>query len=306
MQIFETHNGIFEGVAGSVVVIGNFDGVHCGHVYLFEKAKEIAKDLGTVVSVLTFEPHPRCLFRPDDPPFRITPKKLKSHRIEKSGVHQIFFISFDWDFASQPAEKFVNDVLLEGIKPAHIVVGYDFRFGQLRKGNAETIRNAGLPVSVVEEVADDNEDDLSSSRIRHALRYGDIEKANELLGWEWEIWGEVIKGDQRGRALGFPTANFSIGETAHPAYGVYASYVQIEGDDKWRPAATNIGIRPMFESPTAQVESFIFDFDMDIYGKILKVKPVKFLRGEAKFDSLKGLIGQMEKDCAQIRSILEV
>ena len=305
MKILDTYKNIPGEFQSSVVVIGNFDGVHRGHMTLLSQAKDVAAGLNTTVSVLTFEPHPRCLFRPDDPPFRITPAPLKAYRLEQAGIDTLFSLSFDWDFASQSAEDFVKNVLVEGLQPAHVVVGYDFKFGQLRKGNAETITQAGLPVTVVEEIEDGQGEALSSSRIRQALRHGKLEQANGLLGWDWEIWGEVIKGDQRGRELGYPTANFMLGECVHPAYGVYAARVRVEGEGEWRPAAINIGIRPMFEIPEAQVESYIFDFDREIYGETLKVKPVKLLRGEAKFDSVDDLVAQMEKDCAQARDILE-
>lgn len=282
MQIFEDYKKIPEEVCGSVVVIGNFDGVHLGHQALLQKAKEIADQENTTVSVLTFEPHPRWLFRPDDPPFRITPKALKSDRLESEGIDALFSVNFDWDFASQSAEDFVKDVLLEGIQPKHVVVGYDFRFGQLRKGEPKTIEDAGLPVTVVEEVADEGGSQISSSQVRQALRYGRINEANDILGWGWEIRGEVVKGDQRGRELGYPTANFPLDTVVHPAYGVYAARVQIEGEDEWRPAAINIGIKPMFEVPVAEVESHILDFEGDIYGKVLRVQPVQFLRGDRK------------------------
>lgn len=306
MQTFDMYRDIPAAFEGAVVVIGNFDGVHKGHQVLLDRAKTLAAEHNTIVSVLTFEPHPRRLLRPDDPPFRITPPVLKAVRLEKGGVDCLVSLNFDWDFASQTAEQFVQDILIDGLKPVHIVVGYDFRFGQLRAGCPDTIKAAGLPITVVEEVTDEGDSAFSSSRIRQYLRRGKIAQANEVLGWDWEIRGEVVKGDQRGRELGYPTANFTMGETVHPAYGVYAARVQVEGDDKWHGAAINIGIRPMFEIPEAQVESYIFDFDQEIYGKILRVRPVQFLRGEAKFDSLDELIKQIGADCVQAREILSV
>ncbi|MEM7679575.1 MAG: bifunctional riboflavin kinase/FAD synthetase [Pseudomonadota bacterium] len=304
MQIFESYKNIPETEQGSVVVIGNFDGVHLGHQALLRAAQEIAKPDGLKVSVLTFEPHPRWLFRPDDPPFRLTPKSLKADRLEEAGVDALFSVGFDWDFASQSADQFIQDVLLNGLAPAHVVVGYDFRFGQMRKGGPGDIEAAGLKLTVVAEVADEDKSEISSSEARKALRYGKIDQANAILGWEWEIRGEVVKGDQRGRELGYPTANFALGDVVHPAYGIYACRVQIEGEEEWRNAAVNIGIRPMFEIPQAQVESFILDYEGDLYGKILRVKPVQFLRGEAKFNSVDELVAQMEKDCMQAREIL--
>ena len=300
MRTFQTYKHTMPESLDSVVVIGNFDGVHRGHRALLKKARAIAGELQTAVSVLTFEPHPRRLLRPDDPPFRLTPPALKAQRLELEGVDYLFSVKFDWDFASQSAEEFIKTVLIDGLRPKHIVVGFDFHFGQMRRGNAETIRAAGLPVTVVDEVKG-----ASSTHIRQALRHGDIAGANDFLGWEWEIWGTVTKGDQRGRDLGFPTANFSLGEAVHPAYGIYAARVQIEGEKEWRGAAVNIGIRPMFEIPEAQVESHIFDFNREIYGCTLKVKPVKFLRGEAKFASVDELIAQMKNDCEQARNILQ-
>jgi riboflavin kinase/FMN adenylyltransferase len=300
MQFYETYKDLPAKAQGQVVVIGNFDGVHRGHGALLQKARSLAAAEDTGVAVLTFEPHPRMIFQPDDPPFRITPPALKKHRLQETGVDILYQLNFDWAFASQGAEDFVKKILVEGLRPAHVVVGYDFRFGQLRKGSAETIKAAGIPVTVVAEVGG-----VSSTGIRQALRHGDLKTANALLGWEWEIHGTVVKGDQRGRTLGFPTANFSLGAIVHPGYGVYAARVQVAGEDIWRPAAVNIGIRPMFETREAQVESYIFDFDREIYGQVLKVRPVQFLRGEAKFKSVDDLVVQMKADCTQAREILK-
>ncbi len=304
MQYFETVQNLPADVQGFVVVVGNFDGVHRGHQALLARGRQIADDMGKKLAVLTFEPHPRALFRADEPPSRITPAAMKAWRLKKNGVDCVFSLPFDWDFASQSAGDFVQNILITGLRAEHIVVGFDFRFGQMRKGTAETIINAGIPVTVVEEVKIDTQGDLCSSRIRQLLRQGDIAHANELLGWEWEIWGQVFKGDQRGRGIGYPTANIRLEDGIHPAYGVYAAYVKVEGEESWRMGATNIGIRPMFTVPVAQVETFIFDFDQEIYGKVLRVKPVKRLRSEAKFHSIEELVEQMNVDCLQARSIL--
>ncbi len=303
MQVIKEIQAIPDSAKDSIVVIGNFDGVHRGHQALLARGRTLADKLGKDLSVLTFEPHPRRLFRPDDPPFRITPESLKIERLEKTGVDILFSLHFDWSFASQSAEDFIQTVIAQGIAPAHIIVGYDFCFGQLRKGTPQDFIKAGFETTIVKEIKESDEK-LSSSRIRQCLRHGKIDEANALLGWEWEIRGEVIKGDQRGRELGYPTANVALGDTTHPAYGIYATWFRIEGESEWLPSATNIGIRPMFETPEALVETFIFDFDREIYGKTVHIKPVKRLRGEAKFDSLDDLIIQMEKDCAQAKEIL--
>lgn len=292
-----------------VVAIGNFDGVHRGHQTLLDEAKKIATAQGKKLGVLTFEPHPRSLFRPDDPPFRLTTPDLKAERLMACGVDYIFPLNFNWDFASLSAEQFIQTVLRDGLNAAHLVIGYDFCFGQLRKGTPETLQNCGIPTTIVDKVADEGDDALSSSAIRTALRLGDLDRANGLLGWDWEIRGRVQVGDQRGRELGFPTANIRLGSLLHPAYGIYATLVKVVEDDgsesDWLPGATNIGIRPMFALSEGQVEAYIFDFNRDIYGKTIRVRPVKRLRGEAKFDSLDALIAQMTEDCRQARVLLE-
>jgi riboflavin kinase/FMN adenylyltransferase len=307
MDIYNTYKNLPDKAKGAVIAIGNFDGIHRGHQKLLDVTRSIAKENNKPMGVLTFEPHPRRLFRSDDPPFRITPVSLKARRLEEAAVDIMFSVDFDWSFASQSAEDFIENVLKSGIDPSHIVVGYDFCFGQLRKGNAETLKKAGLEVTVIEKVEDDGEA-LSSSRIRSELRHGHVEKANEILGWAWELEGIVVEGDKRGRKLGFPTANIPLEDTLHPAYGVYAAKVKIveDGPDApWLLSATNIGIRPMFELETGQIEAHILDFDRDIYGKTLRVRPVKHLRGEARFEDIDGLIKQINSDCKKVREIFE-
>lgn len=304
MELYRDIAGLPGEQRGAVVAIGNFDGVHRGHRALLGHAKNIAAARGVPSGVLTFEPHPRALLRPDDPPFRITPAPVKARKLSECGVDFLFSLPFDWPFASQSAEAFINNVLKNGIAPAHIVVGSDFRFGQLRAGTPDMLKAAGFDVTILDMVADEGEGKYSSSRIRQLLQEGDIATANEALGWEWEIEGVVVKGDQRGRTIGYPTANVHLGDTLHPAYGVYATWAQIEGEEEWRASATNIGIRPMFELKAGQVETYIFDFDGDIYGKTLRVKPVKRLRGEAKFANLDELVAQIGRDCEAAKAIL--
>jgi riboflavin kinase/FMN adenylyltransferase len=306
-QIFNTYKNLPQPARGCVVVIGNFDGVHLGHQTLLNAARKIADDMDCGLAVLTFEPHPRRLFRPDDPPFRLTTADLKAERLQDAKVDYIFAVPFDWDFASLTADQFIDQVLRQELQPAHIVIGYDFCFGQLRKGTPETLKASKIPLTIVDKVADEGDDALSSSAIRQALRLGDLDRANALLGWPWEIRGIVQKGDQRGRELGYPTANVPLGDILHPSYGVYATFVKIleDGPDSpWLPSATNIGIRPMFAVPVGQVETYIFDFNRDIYGKTLCIRPVKRLRGEAKFESLDALIKQIAEDCVEARKVL--
>ena len=300
-KIYNSYKNLPETAKGKTVIIGNFDGIHRGHQSLIAAAKETGND----IVILTFEPHPHQLFRPDDPPNRITPAALKYHRLQIEGIDTIYALPFDWNFASQSYEDFIQNILADGLNAAHVIIGYDFRFGQMRKGTPEHIQNAGIPTTIIQPVNDETGKIYSSSRIRQFLRHGDIAAANHLLGWDWEIHGTVQKGDQRGRDLGYPTANISLEDTIHPAYGVYAAKVQIEGNDQWHQAAINIGIRPMFEIAEGRLEAYILDFNQDIYGKTIKVKPIKHLRGEAKFDSLAELTAQMAKDCEQTRKLLK-
>ena len=305
MKIFNDITAIPKHAKDCVIAIGNFDGLHLGHQALIQRARDIATAQGKQLGVLTFEPHPRQLFQPALPPARLTPTNVKAQRLEKQNIDYLFSLPFDWDFASQTADNFIQNVLKDGLNAAHIVIGYDFHFGQLRKGNAETIKSSGIDVTSVEAIKDDNGEVISATRIRENIRKGYIDEANALLGWEWEIQGKIFRGDRRGHELGYPTANLLLKDTLHPAYGIYACLAQIEGEDEWRMAATNIGIRPMFEVETGQVEAHILDFpDTDIYDKTLRIKLVQRLRGEAKFDTLEALIVQMDKDCQKTRDIL--
>ena len=259
MQLFESLSSLTTGTRDAVIVIGNFDGVHRGHQALIAQGKAQAAARGKQLGVLTFEPHPRKLFRPDDPPFRITPLSLKAQRLEASGVDFTLALDFDWPFASQNAEEFIQTILKDALDPALVMVGEDFRFGQLRKGTPQMIAASGIPLSLFNEVRDDKGEKYSSSAVREALRAGDIEKANAILGWNWTVEGVIRKGDRRGHALGYPTANTGLGDTLHPAYGVYATWVRIEGETEWRMAATNIGIRPMFELREGQIEADVLE-----------------------------------------------
>lgn len=302
MNLFTNLNGLPK---DAVIAIGNFDGVHLGHRALLAEGRKLADASGKAFGVLTFEPHPRKLFRPDEAAFRITPPAIKHRLLGDCGVDFVVSLDFNWDFASQSADDFVQNILVDALAPSHVIVGFDFHFGQLRKGNAATIEAAGIAVTKFAPAISGMGEKYSSTAVRQALRLGDIAEANAILGWEWEIEGPIFHGDRRGHELGYPTANVLLGDVLHPSYGIYATWVQIEGETEWRPAATNIGIRPMFEVKQGQIEAHILDFeDRDIYGKTLRIKPVKKLRGEAKFASLEALIAQISADCVQTRKTL--
>lgn len=305
MKSFSAYKEIPATAHGCVLAIGNFDGVHKGHQALISTAREIAQREGKSLGVMTFEPHPVSVFRPETPPFRLTLPPMKARRLESLRIDLLFSLNFNRELFMLGAADFINRVLVEGLGVSHIVVGADFTFGHGRSGDVHTLKNDGrFGVTVFGQQTAADGTVYSSTIIRNYLREGDLAAANALLGWEWEMEGEVIHGNKRGRELGYPTANVDLGAHVRPRFGIYAVQVAID-NGKWLPAVANIGIRPMFETPTPLAEAFIFDFDSDIYGSILRIRPVKHLRDEAKFDSLDALVVQMEKDCVKTREILK-
>ena len=305
MQVIETsQQAIPDSACDTLVVIGNFDGVHKGHQALFDCARERARELDKAFAVLTFEPHPKRFFMPDTPPFRITPHLVKQRQLAGLGADYVFEMTFDKALARMSPQDFIDDILISRLKVAEVFVGHDFRFGHKRKGSAATLQDSPIPTTVIEQVGDEGDSVYASSRVRELLAAGDIETANAILGWNWEIEGVVTHGDKRGRELGYPTANLQLGETIHPAYGVYAGRVCIAEDNHWRPAALNIGIRPMFHVATGLVEAYLLDFDGDLYERTLRVQPVAKIRDEINFDSLDALKARMAEDCRQAEAIL--
>ncbi len=290
-------------IQGAVIAVGNLDGVHIGHQVLLEVARKRSLAQGRPFGVLTFDPHPRRTFRPEDPPFLITPGTLKFKRLEASLVDIIYIASFTPAFAHLSAHDFIEGVLQKSLDTHDVTVGHDFHFGRDRQGSYRHLEDAGMTVTRVDLMMDSSNQAYSATRVRQALAMGKIKEANQLLGWAFEIQVTVIKGDQRGRTLGYPTANATLGEGLRPAYGVYAADIMIEGENLWRRAAVNIGIRPMFETPDAVLEAHILDYSGDLYGKNLRIRPLQYLRAEAKFESLDALRAQMATDCENSKAI---
>ena len=290
---------------GGVVALGNFDGVHRGHQALLADAGKRAKTLGAPLVALTFEPHPRGFFVPDTGPFRLTLPPAKLRLLAQYGVEAVLAQRFDAAFAALSADAFIEDVLLKGLGARHVVCGYDFTFGARRGGNVEFLRQAGtahgIGVTVLEPVMREGEI-YSSTRIREALRAGMAKEAAELLGHPWEIEGVVELGDQRGRTIGFPTANVALGEHLRPRFGVYAVRALVDG--KWRDAVANLGKRPTFGKLQENFEVHLFDFAGDLYGKTLRVALLDFIRPEMKFAGLDALKAQIAADGEAARRIL--
>jgi riboflavin kinase/FMN adenylyltransferase len=310
MQIFRHYDDLPPEARGAVVAVGNFDGVHRGHQIVIAEAAAIARPLGVPLAVMAFEPHPRSFFRPEDPPFRLTPFRIRARLLEALDVDLHVVLTFDAGFAAQPAEAFIQDVLVRGLGARHVVVGYDFRFGHKRAGSAEMLmahgRRAGFGVTTVTQVADEHGGAFSSSAARDLLRAGRPRAAAEVLGRPWEIEGRVETGDRRGRTLGYPTANVRLGEYLRPAFGVYAVRAAVDagGPLAWHDGVANLGVRPMWRSPEPLLESHLFGFDGDLYGRHLRVQVVEYLRGEESFSSIGALKAQMDRDCGNARRAL--
>ena len=294
---------------GAACAVGNFDGVHLGHQAVIGLARSTAAELGVPHGVLTFEPHPREVFAPDAPPFRLMNAAARAHRFEKIGLDVLFEQHFDRVLAGLSPEAFARDILVGRFRIAHAVVGEDFRFGRARAGTAETLgelgADLGFGVTVV-PILDLGTGEVSSTAIRAALTDGRPRNAAAMLGHWHRIEGEVIGGERRGRELGYPTANMSIAGLHPPRFGVYAVRAEVlDGPHAGRyDGAASIGVRPTFGGEIPNCETFLFDFSGDLYGATLSVALVDYLRPELKFDGIDDLIVQMDADCVKAREIL--
>ena len=294
---------------GASVAIGNFDGVHLGHMVVIERARETATKFGVDSGVLTFEPHPRELFQPDADPFRLMSSETRAHRLEKLGLDCLYEIGFTQGLAQMTADEFAKEVISEGLGLTHVVVGEDFRFGKGREGDAQMLERLGMRygfgVSIAELMHLDV-GEVSSTAIREALSEGRTRDAAKMLGHWHRVDGPVIQGDQRGRDLGYPTINMSIEGLHPPKFGVYAVQVDVLGGPHkgLYQGAASIGVRPTFGINTPNIETYLFDFQGDLYGAEVSVALVRYLRSEEKFDNLEALISQMDSDVSAARKIL--
>ena len=291
--------------------IGNFDGVHRGHQKVVAAACDAAKRDGLVPAVITFDPHPREFFRQEDAPFHLVDRTEKDRLLSNLDVDRIIHVSFDEALRRTDAEDFVSSVLPAlGVK--QLYAGSDFAFGRGRGGQIDTINDFGASVGIaafsVALLQDENSVVISSSRIRAALQAGDPLAAASMLGRDWAVIGTVIKGDKRGRKIGFPTANIALETLQHPAFGVYA--VEIDFDDgkatpqKRAGGVANIGVRPTFEKKDVLCEAHLFESDCDLYGQRLLVRLKAFLRPEQRFSGVDSLLAQIATDAEQARRIL--
>ncbi len=305
MDVFHGYDHVPPGARGASLAIGNFDGVHKGHQALIARAQQEAKHLAVRMGAVVFEPHPREFFQPARPLFTLTPLPQKLRLLEKYGVDITFVLPFAHELAQMSAEEFVERVLVAGLGVAHVVIGYDFLFGRSRAGNAQQMADLGkvfgFGVSIVPPIGSGGEV-FSSSAVRAELAQGDVEGAAQMLGHRWKVEGVVQGGARRGTGLGYPTANIALGKGAALAHGIYAVHVGF-GGERYRGAAY-LGTRPTFDDGSPVLEVFLFDFDGDLYGRVIEVEFVEFLRGDRKFDNLDALKAQMDIDCAQAREVL--
>ncbi|WP_429912526.1 bifunctional riboflavin kinase/FAD synthetase [Glycocaulis sp.] len=295
-----------------VAALGNFDGVHAGHRAVLDVARNLANRIGSVPVAAVFSPHPRRLFRADEPPFRLMNDAQRERALLAAGAQRVDTIRFDAALAAMTPEAFVRDVLVGQLALDGVVTGADFCFGKGRAGNADTLKALGAQYGLAVDIAptliaDDLKErgKFSSSAVRNALREGDAEAAASLLGRPWAIEGEVAHGDKRGRTLGFPTANIALGDYLRPKAGVYAVRAKLPGRAEPVGGVANIGRRPTVEGTEERLEVFFFDFSGDLYGKTLEVELIGFIREERRFDGLDALKNQIAADSDEARALLD-
>jgi riboflavin kinase/FMN adenylyltransferase len=292
-------------LAGAVIAIGNFDGVHRGHRAVIAAARARAQALGRPAAALTFEPHPRSFFAPHEPLFRLTDEHAKLRLFAATGLSGAIVMRFDAQLAEPAPESFVNDVLLQRLGISGAAVGFDFRFGRNRTGTPHLLGTEGarhdFTVDVVPAVEIDGRR-ISSGLIRETLAAGRIEEANELLGYPWFVSGEVVHGDKRGRELGYPTANMRLDPACGLRHGIYAVRVGV-GDRRYDGVAS-FGRRPMFDVGTVLLEVFLFDFADDLYGRVIDVAFLAWIRHELAFASIEELVRCMDEDTRRARAAL--
>lgn len=301
MQVLHDFTNCPDALRGASLAIGNFDGVHRGHQAVLNAAR---RD-GVPAGVLTFEPHPRAYFQPDKTLFRLTPEPLKLRAFEALGLDMAVVLKFDAALASRPAADFVREILVENLRVSHVITGSDFHFGKGRDGNPDVLRalgeSHGFGVTVVGPQAGEG-GVFSSTGIRERLRQGDPRGAAQNLGYWWRVIGEVIGGDKRGAGLGFPTANIAVPEGFALKHGTYA--VRVHTGQGRYDGASYLGTRPSFDDGDAVLETFLFDFDGDLYGQQIVIEMIGFVRDDEKFLDTDALQVQMKDDCDQARALL--
>ncbi len=307
VQIIRDWRDLPADLRGASAAVGAFDGVHLGHQAVIRQAEEKARALGVPAAVVSFDPHPRRLFQPYAAPFRLMTPDQMARALAPLGVERLYLLPFDAEMAAMSDHDFAADVLSHGLGVKHVAVGFDFTFGKGRSGSPEALArygdDLGFTVSVSPRRDDDGGLKLSSSAVREALSAGDMARAAAILGRPFAIEGEVIHGDKRGRVIGTPTANISLGDYQRPLYGIYATRTRLP-DGRVFGGVANLGVRPMFELETPLLEAWLFDFSGDLYGQIVETDLIARLRGEMNFNGLDELKAQIQIDAANARTVL--
>jgi len=290
-----------------IAALGNFDGVHLGHQYLMHETAAFAKAHGAAPGAVLFEPHPRRFFRPNDPPFLITKPAQRDALLMEHGAEVIHVLEFDAHLASMSPKEFIEDVLVGDLDLAGVVTGADFRFGKGRAGDGAALKSigeaAGLKVKLAEiQKGDDAPEKFGSSSVRTAIEAGEVDKAAAMLGRPWAVVSTVEQGRKVGRTIGFPTANMTLGDIIEPRKGVYVTRASVGG--KTFGSVSNFGRRPTVGSDAPLLETYLFDFEGELYGREMAVEFVAFLRDEKKFDGLDPLKAQISEDVRAAKAML--
>ncbi|HEY9236532.1 MAG TPA: bifunctional riboflavin kinase/FAD synthetase [Phenylobacterium sp.] len=307
MRIVHGWKRLEEADKHAAVALGNFDGVHRGHQRVIAEAARAAMEQKAPLGVISFEPHPRQIFQPGAPAFRIMKPDQRARALAALGVDVFYVLAFDQEMANLTDRQFVEDVLVRGLGVRHVAVGFDISFGKGRTGSPELMtrygQEFGFTVSVAEALGDGQEK-FSSTGVRQALREGRPQDAAAILGRPFAIEGVVERGRQLGRTLGYPTANVALTDYVAPRYGVYATRTRLP-DGREIAGVANIGVNPTIPGEiTARLEVWLFDFDEDLYGQVIETDLVAFLRPELKFDSLEAMTAQIMEDARQARALL--
>lgn len=292
------------GLRRGALAIGNFDGFHRGHQHVFAELRARAARRGVPAMLMTFEPHPRDVFSPHPVIFRLTPPEAKARLSAALGLDGLVVLPFTREFSRVEAEDFVQRFLIQALDVSHVVVGEDFHFGHNRRGTPQFLRQAGIDNGFVVEtldMIDSGSGPISSSRVREALRRGELDDANRMLGYHWFLEGPVVEGDRRGRELGYPTANLAMPPVFGLAQGVYAVRGLVDGRRLDGVAAYG---KPMFDNQLPPFETFFFDFSGDIYGQHLTVALLGRIRGVEVFSGLPELIAAMDRDSTEAKRII--
>lgn len=305
MLVVRGYTNVPKEARDAVLAIGNFDGVHRGHQALIRAAREEADRRQCKAGVIIFEPHPRLFFQPSRPLFQLTPLDQKLDLLRRYGLDVTVVLPFDAAMAALSAEAFIDEVLSQGLSAAHLIVGYDFHFGKGRAGSPELLTRAGdagrFGVTVMEPVKAGLEV-ASSSAARAALAEGLVEVAAAILGHWWRVCGTVMGGAKRGTGMGYPTANIALPSGVDLAHGIYAARVYVDG--QVHDGAAYLGTRPTFDNGRPVLETFLLDFDGDLYGRTIGVEFVARIRGDQAFDGMAALVAQMDRDVAACRTRL--